>query len=77
MTKTETISLSEMSRRSGVSLPALLRYKKAHGGPGGVLNKFFVGTGRAAKIKVTAEAQLLKLRDQGLARRGKRPGTVR
>lgn len=74
MTKAKTksnagLSLQEISKEAGISIPALIKYKKGAATNG--LKRFMVGDGRTATFKKSAIPTFLKLRNQGLKKRGR------
>ena len=65
--KVVAISLKEASRRSGVSYPTCVKYKKL-----GSLNRFIVpGLETRILFKPGVVQELIKLRDEGYDRRGR------
>lgn len=65
----KTMTLGEISEATGISMPTLSKYKATAAAQ---LARFTVGEGRKAKFKPGAKVLFLKLRNEGLARRGKR-----
>lgn len=76
-TKVETVSLSAISRVTGISMPSLLRYKKEHldiidGKFVGKLARFARGEDlRGVSFVKTAIPLFFKFRQEGLNRRGR------
>lgn len=70
-TKTEggLLSLSEVARRTGISMPTLLRYKNLRAGeiPS-------VGAGRAQRYPKEAVAVFARIKEEGQSRRGRAAG---
>lgn len=71
------ITLKEISTRTGISVVSLIKYKKEHTAPGGLLARFVVGSGRRMKFHPAAVAAFLKLRKDGVAQRGRKKVTRR
>jgi hypothetical protein len=67
--KTVGLTLVEIGEQTGISLPALAKYKKNAESNG--LKKFMVGAGRFARFKKSSVPTFVKLRNQGLKKRGR------
>lgn len=63
------LSLQQISEAAGISIPALIKYKKGAATNG--LKRFMLGEGRSATFKKSAIPTFLKLRNQGLKQRGR------